>query len=346
MAEESVFLGFLEEAEHWQLHSRQFPSKVGGKPAWLSQLEIPTISELTCEKCKLPTVFLLQVYAPIPGHDISFHRTIFVFCCKTPDCYLPNDSRCLKAFRSQLPRRNNFYPFDPPSDEPSETDLDPCLLSSGIKLCKLCGCPGQKTCSRCHAVSYCSKEHQTIDWKLCHKTECCKQGPSKAVPSTYLFPESELVTEPEDQQKDSTETVEEEQNDPECSTLADGLAETELEDMAMHETQDSKVFQKFKQRISPEPHQVLRYCRGGSPLWVSSKHVPTEKDIPNCACGSKRIFEFQVMPQLLNNLKVDSPDASIDWGTLAVYTCADSCNRGEEYPTEFIWKQDVTGEQM
>ncbi|KAM9558852.1 programmed cell death protein 2 [Salvelinus alpinus] len=344
MAQTGVALGFLEEAEHWQLQSYQFPSKVGGKPAWLSQLDIPGLPELACGKCQLPTAFLMQVYAPITGQDRSFHRTLFVFCCKTPDCYSRNDSRCLKVFRSQLPRRNDFYPYDPPSDEdPNWTERDPCVHGSGVKLCKLCGCPGQKVCSKCHAVSYCSKEHQTIDWKHCHKKECCKQVPSSAVPSPFLFPELELVTEPEEHQKEeSSQLVGDAQNNVECSSLVDDLAEAELENMAMHETEDGKVFQKFKRRIASEPHQVLRYFRDGSPLWVSSEHVPVEKGIPHCSCGSRRIFEFQVMPQLLNDLKVDSPDASIDWGTLAVYTCADSCDKGNKYSSEFIWKQDFT----
>lgn len=107
-----------------------------------------------------------QVYAPISGQDRSFHRTLFVFCCKTRECYTCNDSRCVKGhhyccfsvfchrreyrtpllkssfqslhyfispfsphplwqivfslpvlpvFRSQIPRRNEFYPFSPPS---------------------------------------------------------------------------------------------------------------------------------------------------------------------------------------------------------------------------------------
>ncbi|KAG9344345.1 hypothetical protein JZ751_011014 [Albula glossodonta] len=120
--------------------------------------------------------------------------------------------------------------------------------------------------------------------------------------------------------------------------------DSELDEMAMHETEDSRVFQKFKQKTELEPHQVLRYCRAGSALWVSAQHIPKDKDIPDCPCGAKRIFEFQVMPQLLNHLKVDGPHASIDWGTLAVYTCEDSCDQGYRYSSEFIWKQDFTGE--
>lgn len=40
--------------------------------------------------------------------------------------------------------------------------------------------------------------------------------------------------------------------------------------------------------------KVLRYCKVGSPLWVSAEHVPSEEDVPECPCGAKRLFEFQV----------------------------------------------------
>jgi pre-rRNA-processing protein TSR4 len=50
----------------------------------------------------------------------------------------------------------------------------------------------------------------------------------------------------------------------------------------------------------------------------------------------------QVMPQLLNHLKADRLGRSIDWGVLAVFTCAESCSLGSGYTEEFVWKQDVT----
>lgn len=56
-----VVLGFLEDVEPWRLLSPQFPSKVGGKPAWLSLRGLPELPELECEMCHLPMVFLLQV---------------------------------------------------------------------------------------------------------------------------------------------------------------------------------------------------------------------------------------------------------------------------------------------
>lgn len=44
------------------------------------------------------------------------------------------------------------------------------------------------------------------------------------------------------------------------------------------------------------------------------------------------------MPQLLNSLK----NENIDWGTLAVYTCEQSCDPADcGYAREFVYKQDV-----
>ncbi|KAJ8248356.1 hypothetical protein GJAV_G00241130 [Gymnothorax javanicus] len=341
-----VMLGFLEEAEPWQLQSSQFPSKVGGKPAWLSLADLPF--PIACEKCKRPAVFLLQVYAPIDGQDQTFHRTVFVFCCKSPECFSLNDSGCFKVYRSQLPRKNDFYSYDPPPEEKvTESDSDPAVLQSGVKLCRVCGCAGPKTCSRCHSVNYCSKEHQIIDWKTGHKSECTTSVSAGTLKHGFLFPEFELVTEPEEVEAkvEQSEADDMEKALESAGAGADTLEEKELEDMAMHETEDSRVFQKFKQRIKLTPHQVLRYSRRGSPLWVSSKHVPKEEEIPNCSCGAKRIFEFQVMPQLLNHLKVDGPNASMDWGTLSVYCCKDSCDKGQKYCQEFIWKQDFSRDE-
>ncbi|XP_020508083.1 programmed cell death protein 2 isoform X1 [Labrus bergylta] len=351
MSTAEVVLGFLEDAEPWRLLSPQFPSKVGGKPAWLSQGGLPSLPGLECEICRLPMAFLLQVYAPISGDDRCFHRTLFLFCCKTRECYTLNDSRCMKVFRSQLSRRNAFYPYNPPSEDEPPHDYEPnmsVLSPSGVKLCWVCGCPGTKACSRCHSVTYCGKHHQTLHWKHSHKKECCSQE-ATVVTSPFVFPESELVTEPEEEGEDveekETKEAEEEAETANCPSIESTLIETDLEEMAMHETEDNEVFQRFKKKIAPEPHQVVRYSRGGSPLWISSKHIPTDQDIPSCTCGAKRTFEFQVMPQLLNSLCEDSTGASIDWGTLAIYTCSVNCNHDDLYCPEFIWKQDFSPDQ-
>lgn len=331
-------LGFVEAAPAWRLRREQFPSKVGGRPAWLGAAGLPRPEELACALCGRPLAFLLQLYAPLPDRADAFHRGLFVFCCRAPPCCAG-----LRVFRNQLPRKNDFYSYEPPSeDPPPETGESVCLqLKSGAHLCRVCGCLGPKTCSRCHKAHYCSKEHQTLDWRFGHKQACTQSDYlDRTIPDHgFLFPEFEIVIETEDE---ITPEVVEKENDLEIIGSMGEAPEEELDSMAKHESKEDKIFQKFKTKIALEPKQVLRYGRGIAPIWISGENIPQEKDIPYCPCGAKRTFEFQVMPQLLNHLKADRLGRSVDWGVLAVFTCAESCRLGIGYTEEFVWKQDIT----
>lgn len=81
-----VELGFAEEAPAWRLRSEQFPSKVGGRPAWLGAAGLPGPGALACALCGRPLAFLLQVCAPLPDRDDAFHRALFLFCCRESPC--------------------------------------------------------------------------------------------------------------------------------------------------------------------------------------------------------------------------------------------------------------------
>ena len=85
-------LGFLEIAQvsdQWNLESRYFPSKLGGKPAWLNLQDLPSPSLILCPNCNIPRSFLCQLYAPIEAEPNCFHRTLFVFICRSPKvCYI------------------------------------------------------------------------------------------------------------------------------------------------------------------------------------------------------------------------------------------------------------------
>ncbi|NXJ59447.1 PDCD2 protein, partial [Rostratula benghalensis] len=271
------------------------------------------------------------------------------------------------VFRNQLPRRNDTYPEEPPPEEPppDPSSAPPCRLRCGAALCRVCGCLGPHVCGRCRQAVYCGPEHQALDWRRGHRRSCGKNAAGGdsvvAVPehNEFLFPEYEILIEPEEPEFPADSTVdpgdeqgtvdttkdpkEQEELGATDSDAFQSLDEKTLEAMAKHETEEDKIFQMFKERVAAEPEQIIRYCRGGEgPIWVSGENIPEENDIPNCSCGAKRIFEFQIMPQLLNHLQVDSLGESIDWGTLVVYTCADNCGGGNEYLEEFIWKQDFS----
>ena len=164
-----VDLGFVEKADKWKLLSHFFPSKVGGKPAWLYLKNLPKIDELTCPDCQKPCIFLLQIYCPLGDKANCFHRTLFIFTCKTSSC---SGSNKFHVLRSQLPRINEFYSDQPPNEDDYDGDSDYPSASKFQNLCRVCGCAGNKNCSRCHETTYCSREHQVLDWKAGHKSSC------------------------------------------------------------------------------------------------------------------------------------------------------------------------------
>ena len=189
-----VGLGFVEETDSWRLFSHFFPSKVGGKPAWLSLKQIPDASHLACGSCGKVCNFLLQAYAPDDGFDTCFHRTIFVFMCKDPSCCQPNSNINFVILRSQLPKANEFYSTEPPDEDKFDPSSDfPRAEENGI-LCFVCGCAGPKRCARCQKATYCSKEHQTIDWKGGHKALCKTTPESKWVQYFDLFMELVIIS--------------------------------------------------------------------------------------------------------------------------------------------------------
>lgn len=73
------------------------------------------------------------------------------------------------------------------------------------------------------------------------------------------------------------------------------------------ETVGDKLMRKFQKDICKNPTQVIRYCFDGEPLWITSPSIAlakTRNDIPNCPyCSSCRVYEFQLMPNLLSCLQ-------------------------------------------
>jgi len=190
-----------------------------------------------------------------------------------------------------------------------------------------------------------------VDWSAGHKEECKGvESDVKKGKCNFLLPEYEIVREPEPEEEEETEKTEEEkmaeynqfmQSDKAKNLLPNDCdPDSYLKGLARSSTNEDAKFENFVSVIKREPDQILRYQRGGPPLWISSQHIPKDDDIEKCHCGAKRQFEFQVMPQLLNHLKLDSVEKSIDWGTLAIYTCAESCDGDAAYKSEVLWKQD------
>jgi pre-rRNA-processing protein TSR4 len=208
-----------------------------------------------------------------------------------------------------------------------------------------------------------------MDWKVRHKKECKKIADDivandivKTLDMIH-FPEYEIVIESDDDTSnyiDSSEDEDEHYDEEngkkdgeimkELNKGTSNLSAEEISKYLGNETILDNRYSKFKEIVKSSPDQVIRYQRSGDPLWISSKNIPGPKDIPDCeACGSSRIFEFQIMPQMLNRLNLDTLEQgnnglsgeSIDWGVVTIYTCSSSCNKSASYKREFLWKQEI-----
>lgn len=341
-----IDLGFAEKCDDkYRLTAIAFPSKLGGRPSWLNWENILTEGQVQCGNCSKILQFLCQIYIPTELNEKQYHRTLYLFCCSNGKCYI-SKKPCVKAFRSILEETDNDLTEDDletKSDQELKTTLE--AVESSQPMCAICSLYGDKKCSGCHNVCYCSKEHQVYDWKCCGHKAICKEGNvGLPVKNKFLFEEYEVVIEQEPTKlKEETDKA----YDIDESRLKDLMKEQPIDKKLEKEFSKAtantvdEYFDKFKKRIKREPNQIIRYCLGGTPLWVSSENIATENDIPDCQCGSKRQFEFQVLPQMLNYLGIETTVDSIDWGILCVYTCEQNC-RTEVYKEEFVWKQDFS----
>jgi len=335
--------GLEKDYDDFEVESRYFPSKVGGKPGWLDLQNLPTSSNLTCSQCSGQLTFLLQVYAPGSAARV-FHRTIFVFICSNGSCWNPNSDQSetrrvpVIVLRNQLCKENRFYPSEPPEERFGwREDILPQKYGS---ICPVCGCKGDKTCGRCHQVSYCSQIHQKLDWRKGHKQECVENGKYGGPHATSMFKEGLLEIEEEpDKDDDLQDEVKDYKHliDPSIQVqepvIAGNVTEEEWNEVESGQDTD-KASEKFNSRVRRDPKQIIRYQRNGEPLLCTfTSSLP---EIPPCPkCGGQRSFEFQVMPQILSIIGLGSEiQGGVDWGSIYVYTCNRDCEI-EGYVQEF-----------
>nr|CAD1833265.1 unnamed protein product [Ananas comosus var. bracteatus] len=353
--DEGVTLGFVEKPKNPRSLLRHlFPSKAGAVPAWLDPVNLPPEKSSTCGFCGEPLQFLLQIYAPISEKKSTFHRTLFVFMCPSMSCLLRdqheqwkreggNLCRSVKVFRCQLPRTNPFYSSEPPRRDGTDKPL-----CAGVSLCCWCGTwKGEKLCSSCRKVRYCSEKHQALHWRSGHKNDCRRIISSEAsdsplVASTTLWPEYEIAIEEE---YVFNSEVSEENSSSTSLVPTDNNKKDEMVQSLMDQFEadaDKKSWASFQERLARAPEQVLRYCRDpmARPLWPLSIGRPSKADIPSCSyCKSPLCYEFQIMPQLLYYFGVKNDPDSLDWATIVVYTCLESCETSMGYKEEFAWVQ-------
>lgn len=141
------------------------------------------------------------------------------------------------------------------------------------------------------------------------------------------------------------------------------------DDKTLFESSMDRTFQRFADRLSQNPEQVLRYDFDGQPLLYSKSDavgrcfaeaqenanakVKTQSSkggsskIPKCTnCGASRVFELQLAPHLITVLEAD--DMSIDgmdWGTIVLGVCSNDCQERGKSSGEVGYVEEWAGVQ-
>ncbi|CAF3876112.1 unnamed protein product [Rotaria magnacalcarata] len=102
------------------------------------------------------------------------------------------------------------------------------------------------------------------------------------------------------------------------------------------------VFYRFQQKIRYAPDQIIRYDWSGNPLILTKLNANTLSTTQKCRhCQSSCVFEFQLMPALVNFLKLDN-QIGLEFGAVFVYTCSANCwnnNNNDLYRFENVFVQ-------
>lgn len=272
------------------------------------------------------------------------------------------------------------------------------LICSGCHRVRYCSKRCQKDDWACGHRAQCSKTSKS-DSNQMEETPTTKTSvyPIEQKRDLWRFPEMEIVTDkhctPPHSESDEDDDGDDEAKDQpkqeaSCgSTKPNGATpDTARKNIAKGIFQDAdeeelpedlfvgrnatrasdNVAEKFACVVGYEPEQVIRYERSGHPLWGCRDGQVASKDVEVCEnCGSHRVFELQIMPQLpylLDRHKresgthenFDGSDGTnlglegiarrlrddADWLTIVIMTCAKSCALEEGgYAKEYAWVQ-------
>lgn len=241
------------------------------------------------------------MYAPLTSNDSSFHRMLYVFCCRRGQC-LKESRKSFVVLRAQLAEENPFFEAGETDyadmEEVPEEDEDSTTyqyrLQHSAPLCDACGQFGNKKCGNCKIARYCSPVHQQLHWKRGGHSQQCAQlkanasssqhGAARWIDETnpFLFDEFEIITENEvDVKKVRNAAVEEKQKalldkyyeELEEEKASGEIDTTEFKEDDMPKNQHDEEFVKFQTTIDIDGTQVLRYTTSttAKPLWIMAK---------------------------------------------------------------------------
>jgi pre-rRNA-processing protein TSR4 len=357
---------------------------------WLDNKTVPSGSLGKCKVCSETMSLLLQLNGDLPDRFPGHERRIYVLGCRRKPCRRKEGSvRTFRAVRTNkieatqkqettasngsgstapIPDLGSALfgakPILPAPSNPFSSSQTP--SSANPFSCAKAGAeqpiPEAKHISA-SALTQTFADKARISSEPAPASQTSSTAPPapwtedrNPYPSYHLDADKEyLYPEPQDQAVPSNIRVD---NEGESSGAAD--------DKAAFESAMDKTFQRFADRLSQNPEQVLRYEFGGEPLIYSKTDAVGKKlapasnakvqtvgsrtgslKIPSCeGCGSARVFELQLTPRAIAELEAEEMGVDgLDWGTVVVGVCGEDCQEKGKGVDEVGYLEEWVGVQ-
>ncbi|XP_010004534.1 PREDICTED: programmed cell death protein 2-like [Chaetura pelagica] len=353
--------------------SIQWISKQNNAPDWPPSVRA---GAPRCGLCGRPLAHLVQVYCPLEGSP--FHRLANVFACAGRSCW--GAPRSWKVLRSQYLQTQEKAAEDhsvKQKQAPNFAAKDWCDEADDWEACDGAEYPGcvslqllglnEAGSSSLSREVECASQFQQLhlsepmdgsDFLNTHPPVSEGMGMASSDSAPVFQPFYISVVDEDDytgfHDTDHADKLLKEYQQREGVDLQQLMSESFAGEGDNEKYEKSEIksmdhtFHKFMKRISVCHEQILRYSWGGQPLFITCPPANINQGIPACSnCGSKRVFEFQLMPALVSMLQSDS-DLSVEFGTVIVYTCERSCwPANHQTPLEeFIFVQEDPDQRL
>lgn len=319
-----VLLGVIDEEITTAIQTSCFLNKIGGHPDFIEGLK----GSVVCGLCQSTQNLVTQIYCPLDGS--KYHRTLFIFCCRKPGCWSKSSGWTVlrQMLIDESHKTINGTKADPVTswgDDANEWNLDDSFSSLSLSTNAKFTEEDSDSPINHEVAKTESRTPLNIKYSL---PACFQHTCSTSYQSYYVnvFDEIDCVNQsnvPSAKYDNLDEAITSHCNLDDMATMT-GKCKIAVEKYEPADHQD-KIFHKFLKTVKLFPKQVMRYCYSGSPLLSKDITIlPT-----HCSCGSKRVFEAQLMPALLPYLK--DGDTMIEFSTVLIYTCSRNCTLDSEY---------------
>eukprot|EP00111_Clytia_hemisphaerica_P016716 TCONS_00049568-protein len=319
----SVMLGFKDEAVKTKDFVDWSCNKFGGKADWMINCASEMIVQPQCKKCGNPMYLLVQIYCPLVNS--VYHRTLYVYGCSQTGCWNDPESfsviRCQKKEVKEKEQKETKIETDDwgtndwganETDDNKEEDEKQEDENTG-------GDVSQEELSMDDLIQ---KMSQSLSISTSTTSKLQNTPPHSFVPyHIYVMNEKDAVRESSVTSNDYEMQLYQEYVDREGELQANhqnnnnkssgknktsrGSTDGDCHYEKTKVKHGDSAFYQFSKQIRPCPQQCLRYDWQGTPLILSdcSKITPPLNAIPPCQkCGAVRVFEMQLMPNLVTCL--------------------------------------------